>query len=391
MKFFLLLLLSFPAFALDYAIDRLGEPEVAQLLQGKKLAALTHSAGRNKVGTHLIDLLYRNFALTKIFAPEHGLRSLQDDWIDDGVDDTTGLPVISLYKHGATDPKPEDLIGLDAIVIDLQDVGVRYYTYFSTIAKLMQVCSSLNIEIIILDRPNLLGGTIVEGKILDEILAGNFIGYYTIPTRHGMTLGELANMFNQEKKLGAKLSIIRATGWQRESLLQSNRPWTPSSPALTELYQVGMYALLGALENFNLAVGRGKTNELAFRVLGAPWITQNESIKLAAELNKLGFNHITFSPFSWTVTRDLYLGKVVNGVKINWDSEEVRTDEFTYKVASVFAKMFKDRLTPPAPVAFGSQSMVNAMMNGISWDNFSLLINADIENFKTRRKTFLLY
>lgn len=394
MKWLVLLFLSAPVFAfnsLDYGIDRLASAEVAQILHGKKLAALTHAAGRDSSGAHLIDLLFHKFTLTKIFAPEHGLRSLQDDWVDDGTDEATGLPVISLYKHGATDPKPEDLLGLDGIVIDLQDVGVRYYTYFSTIAKLMPLCASMNIEMIILDRPNLLGGTIIEGKTLDENLEGNFIGYYTIPTRHGMTLGELAHLYNQEKKLKAKLTIVKSLGWQRENLLKSNRPWIPSSPALTTLKQVGLYAMWGSLENFNLAVGRGKTNELAFHVLGAPWISIEESKKLSDELNMLKISNVKFSPYTWTVTRDLYNGKMVNGVMIFWNGEEVRSDELTYKVASTLKKLFRDRLTAPKPVAFGSFTMVDAMLNGTSWDIYGEMINREVEQFKLRRAKYLLY
>lgn len=390
--FTLFLFFASQAFALDYGIDRLQEPEVSSKLQNKNLAVLTHAAGVAKNGTHLIDLLFKNFSVRKVFAPEHGLRSLNDDWVDDGVDEVTGLPVISLYKNGSRLPRVEDLIGLDAVVVDLQDVGVRYYTYFSTIAGLMKVAAPLNIEIIILDRPNLLGGMIVEGKTLDETLAGSFTGYHTVPTRHGMTLGELALMLNAEKKIGAKLTIIKSKGWLRENLLQVfDRQWIPSSPALLDRQQVGLYAMWGALENFNLTVGRGKTNELAFKVLGAPWITKNEAEQLAKNLNDLNFSHLTFSTKTWNVTRDIYLGKTVNGIQINWDGEEVRTDEFTYKAAAILIKMFKERLTVMSPVGYGSQSMVDAIMSGLSWNNFSGLINREIEFFRERRVPYLLY
>ena len=163
--------------ALEYGIDRLDEPEVVLKLQNKNLAVLTHAAGVDKTGTHLIDRLYRNYTLKKIFAPEHGLRTLADDWVNDGIDQDTGLPVISLYKRGSKTPTVEDLKDIDAIVIDLQDVGVRYYTYFSTIAEVMKIVAPLKKEVILLDRPNLLGGNIVEGKTLDAELAGSFTAY----------------------------------------------------------------------------------------------------------------------------------------------------------------------------------------------------------------------
>ncbi len=392
--FLSLFLLSFKVLAINYGIDRLGESDIQNILRGKRLATLTHAAGRDLNGEHLIDILFKNYNLKKIFAPEHGLRTLADDWIQDGVDESTGLPVISLYKKATKAPSPKDLEGIDAIVIDLQDVGVRYYTYFSTIAEVMKAAAPLKIEVILLDRPNLLGGSIVEGKVLDPSLAGGFTAYHTVPTRHGMTLGELSLMINSEKEMGVNLKVIPASDWVRQRLIDElNRSWIAPSPALIEIEQVGLYAIWGTLENFNLAVGRGQTNELAFKVIGAPWITNEESIALASELNKLGFSEIQFTPFSWTVTRALYSGQVARGVKLHWTGEEVRTDEFTYKVSSTLIRLFKNRLNIEnmSPRSYGSVSMVNAIKNGTDWETYKKEIESDLEKFKERRKPFLLY
>jgi uncharacterized protein YbbC (DUF1343 family) len=392
--FLSLFLLSFKVLAINYGIDRLGESDIQNSLRGKRLATLTHAAGRDLNGEHLIDILFKNYNLKKIFAPEHGLRTLADDWIQDGVDESTGLPVISLYKRATKAPSPKDLEGIDAIVIDLQDVGVRYYTYFSTIAEVMKAAAPLKIEIILLDRPNLLGGNVVEGKVLDPSLAGGFTAYHTVPTRHGMTLGELSLMINSEKEMGVNLKVIPASDWARQKLINElNRSWIAPSPALIEIEQVGLYAIWGTLENFNLAVGRGQTNELAFKVIGAPWITNEESIALASELNNLGFSKIQFTPFSWTVTRALYTGQVARGVKLDWTGEEVRTDEFTYKVSSTLIKLFKNRLNIEnmSPRSYGSVSMVNAIKNGTDWDAYKKEIESDLEKFKERRKPFLIY
>lgn len=390
----LLIFISFTALALDYGIDRLDEAEIAQKFEGKNLAVLTHAAAKSKDGIHLIDFLHQKFALKKIFAPEHGLRTMADDWVEDGTDEATGLPVISLYKRGSKAPKPEDLKGIDAIVIDLQDVGVRYYTYFSTIAEVMKATAPLKIEVILLDRPNLLGGLIMEGKVLDASLAGSFTAYHTVPTRHGMTLGELALMVNAEKNFGSKLTVIPANGWNRESLLNNmDRPWLAPSPALVDINQVGLYAMWGTLENFNLAVGRGTTNEFAFRVVGAPFITKAESEKLAHELNALGFVGAVFMPYSWKVTRATHAGKLANGVILEWSGEEIRTDEFTYKVASVLVKLFKDRLnlTQMSPASYGSQSMVDAIRSLKSWESYRTVIDSEISKFHTRRLPYLIY
>lgn len=395
---FILLLISIlfglPAFALDFGIDRLNEPAIASLLANKNLAVLTHAAGKAKNGEHLIDILDKSFTLKKIFAPEHGLRTSNDDFIKDGLDDKTGLPIISLYKSSSRAPRPQDLAGIDAIVIDLQDVGVRYYTYFSTIAEIMKAASPLNIEIILLDRPNLLGGLIVEGKTLDSKLAGSFIAYHTVPTRHGMTLGELARMIKVESKIKTKLTVIPVAGWKRESLLNDfDREWIPPSPALVNLSQVGLYAMWGTLENFNVSVGRGITNELAFNVVGAPWISKKEANVLADKLNAIKISHVKFRPYSWKVTRAIHEGKKVNGVIIDWDGSDVRTDELTYKVAQTLVKLFAKNINAEkmSPQFYGSIEVVDAIRKGKSWDNFKSIVDLDIKEFKERRLPFLLY
>jgi uncharacterized protein YbbC (DUF1343 family) len=389
-----LFILSPLTLALDYGIDRLQEPEIRLLLQNKKLAVLTHAASRDSEGQHLIDLLFKNYELKKIFAPEHGLRTMSDDWVEDGVDDQTKLPVISLYKRGSRAPSPSELKGIDAIVIDLQDVGVRYYTYFSTIAEVMQAAAPLGVEIILLDKPNLLGGNIMEGKVLEAELAGSFTAYHTVPTRHGMTLGELAQMVKTEKGWKTKLTIIKVKDWNREVLLfQSTRPWLAPSPALVDIEQVGLYALWGTLENFNLAVGRGKTNEMAFRVLGAPWIHPEEAQILAHELNMLDLDGLRFTPYSWKVSRALHQGKTAYGVKMLWNESQVRSDAVTYQVAQTLIRLFSDRINHNnmSVRAYGSKSMVEAIRNQLPWDEFQQIIDQELRIFKARRKPYLLY
>ncbi len=391
---FVLVSFTGPSHAYEYGIDRLSEPTVVALIQGKKLAVLTHAAGRAKSGDHLIDLLFKNYTLKKIFAPEHGLRTTADETVEDGVDSATGLPIISLYKTGSHAPKPSDLAGIDAIVVDLQDVGLRYYTYIATIAEVMKVAAPLNVEVILLDRPNLLGGEIVEGKTLDPVLAGRFTAFHTVPTRHGMTLGELAQMINTEKKFGTHLTVVPATGWHRENILNAlDRPWIPPSPALTDTQQVGLYAIWGTLEDFNLTVGRGKTNEKAFRYVGAPWITPVEAKELADALNALGFQGMTFYADAWLVTRSIYNGQTANGVRVDWNGKEVRTDEVTFKSVSLFINKFRNRLSVSKmePEMYGSQSFIDAVRAGTPWVNFSPMIDTEISQFLVRRKPYLLY
>ena len=396
MKTTLLLFLtvfSFSTLGMDYGIDRLEESEVHNLLDGKNLAVLTHAAARNKDGDHLIDILFHSYTLKKIFAPEHGLRSTADDWVEDGVDGATGLPVISLYKRARKAPAPEDLQGIDAIVIDLQDVGLRYYTYFSTIAEVMKVAGPNEVEVIILDRPNLLGGD-MEGRVLHPDLTGNFAAYYSLPTRHGMTLGEISLLINAEKNLMVKLSIIKAKGWDRDYLLDKmDRPWIAPSPALPEISHIAPYAMWGALEHLNLAVGRGTTNENAFKVIGAPWISVDEAKLLAKELNRLQFKGVSFTPFSWNVTRAIYVGQLAHGVKMSLSVEKIPTDEFIYKVSMTLHKLFKSRIKmdPMAIIGLGSPDMLNAIRSEVPWAVYIKEIEEDLLKFSQRRAPFLLY
>jgi uncharacterized protein YbbC (DUF1343 family) len=393
---YLLLNLIAPGFAYDFGIDRLREPEVLSRLEGRRVAMLVHAASVDRDGTHLIDLMYPRFQVKKIFVPEHGLRSLNDGWIKDGVDEKSGLPVLSLYQEKSRAPRPQDLADVDVVVMDLQDVGVRYYTYFSTIAEFVKVAASLGKEIILLDRPNLLGGTAVEGEVLEKNLEGAFISYFTVPTRHGLTLGELIRMYVAEKKIPAKLGVIQVKGWNREPVwLNPDREWTPSSPAILTHEQVFLYALWGSLEHFNLSVGRGKTNERAFRVIAAPWITKAESESLAADLNAIGFSGLMFLPCEFVASRDVYLGQTVRGVSIELSLglETLRSDEVTHVISSLLVNRFGDRLqfSKFAPNYYGSDWLIETIRQNKPWSDVVVELDSRIKAFKKRREPYVLY
>jgi uncharacterized protein YbbC (DUF1343 family) len=392
--FFFLTLSSLSA--MDFGIDRLHLPQYQDLLKDKKLAVLTHAAAKNKDGLHLIDILFKNYQLIKIFAPEHGLRTLEDDWISSGIDPETNLSIISLYQQGQISPKITDLNDIDAVVIDLVDVGVRSYTYFATIGEMMKVCSLANKEIIILDRPNLLGGQRLEGKVLDKNLLAGLTAYHPIPFRHGMTLGELTSLLKAERGDKATLSIIPVSGWFGEELIETfPRTWLLPSPALTTLTQVGAYALWGSLENFNLSVGRGQTNEQAFKIFGAPWITPDEAIDLAKNLNAIGFSSLKFKPFSWMVTRAVFKNEIANGIQIeiNEGAFNLRSDEVTYELLLVLHRQFGERLTSHigALRALGSAQILNDIKSQKPWSSQQLNIDKELKDFRIRRLPFLIY
>ena len=256
--------------------------------------------------------------LKMIFAPEHGYRSVDDDLLPDSTDPVTGLPVYSLYGPRKA-PTPEMLAQLDAVVIDLQDVGMRYYTYPATVVDVLEACKTAGKPVILLDRPEPLGGVIVEGAVLDSSLVdGDLTSLAAIPTRHGMTLGELARLYNEILGIHADLTIVPMFGWQRSMLWQdTGLPWVPSSPALLTVEQVDLYGAFGALEAFNLAVGRGVSNDLAFHDYGAPWITLTQAQVMVLALQKRGLPGLRFQLAQWTPDRGIYQGEPSHGFRVD--------------------------------------------------------------------------
>jgi uncharacterized protein YbbC (DUF1343 family) len=300
--------------------DRLFEPAYIDLLKGKRVGVLAHAASRTHDGTHVIDWIasHHEFELKMIFAPEHGYRSVDDSLLPDSKDSVTGLPVYSLYGPRKA-PTAEMLSKLDAVLIDLQDVGLRYYTYPATLVYTLKACQKSGTKVFILDRPNPLGGSVVEGALLDSSLAnGSLTTLAAVPTRHGMTLGELAILYNKMLGIDADLTVIPMSGWNRSMLWDDSRlQWTPPSPALATSEQAYLYALFGTLESGNLAVGRGKYNDLAFHVFGAPWITQEKAETLVNELQQLELPGLKFQYVSWVPDREIFLAKLCRGFRVD--------------------------------------------------------------------------
>ena len=212
-----------------------------------------------------------------------------------GRDAKTGLPIHSLYGKTRR-PTPEMLKNVDVLVFDIQDIGARYYTYITTLAIVMEAAKAHDKRVVVLDRPNPIGGEAVEGPILEKSLTGSFIGYYPLPLRHGMTVGELAGLFNHHFKIGCTLKIARMEGWKRSHYLDEiSLPWINPSPNMTTLTAATAYPGLGALEGTNLSVGRG--TDKPFLLFGAPWINAK---RLCDELNGRGLKGITFKEASFT-------------------------------------------------------------------------------------------
>ncbi len=312
-----------PALPIEVGEVRCGidvlEAEGFAPLKGKRIGLITNHTGRTRDGRTTIDVLFEaeGIELVTLFSPEHGIRGLLDTNIDDSKDEQTGLPIYSLYGERRK-PSPEQLEGLDALVFDIADIGTRFYTYISTMGLAMEAAAEAGIPIFVLDRPNPIGGQAVQGPVRDEDL-GSFIAFHRVPVRHGMTIGELALMFNQEREIGADLTVVQCQGWRRSFWFdQTGLLWVNPSPNMRSLSEALLYPGVGLLEATNLATGRG--TDTPFERVGAPWIDPQ---RWAAELNAEGFEGARFVPIRFSPTERQYEGEDCGGVYIiidDWDT-----------------------------------------------------------------------
>ena len=281
-------------------------------LAGLRLGLITNHTGRDRQGRQTIDVLHNapGVKLVALFSPEHGIRGLADDKVSDSKDDATGLPIYSLYGETRR-PKPEQLKDLDALVYDIQDVGARFYTYISTLGYVLEEAAKVKLPVFVLDRPNPIGGVDVEGPIADSDKL-SFTSYSTIPTRHGLTVGELAQLFNRQRNIGADVRVIKMDGWRRSMWFdETNLTWVNPSPNMRSLAEATLYPGVGLLETTNVSVGRG--TDTPFEVVGAPWI---QGDKLAEVLNQRGLQGVRFVPVRFTPSASVFKGELCGGVNI---------------------------------------------------------------------------
>src|SRR5688572_24620149 len=281
-------------------------------LAGLRIGLVTNHTGRNREGRQTIDVLSKapGVRLVALFSPEHGIRGLADEKISDSKDEATGLPIYSLYGETRR-PKPEQLKDLDALVYDIQDVGARFYTYISTLGYIMEEAAKTKLPVFVLDRPNPIGGIEVEGPVADSDKL-SFISYHTIPTRHGLTIGELGQLFNRQRKIGADLRVIKMDGWRRSMWFdETNLTWINPSPNMRSLTEATLYPGVGLLETTNVSVGRG--TDTPFEIVGAPWIKGD---KLADYLNQRGIPGVRFVPVRFTPNASVFKNEACGGVNI---------------------------------------------------------------------------
>lgn len=333
------------------------------VLRGQRVALLTNQTGRARDGARSIDLLAGSPALklVALFSPEHGIDGDQDDKVASSRDAATGLPVYSLYGE-TRHPDGSMLTGVDAIAIDLQDVGTRFYTYPATVAYVMEEAARRHVRVVVLDRPNPIGGREVEGPRQDSSEPA-FTGYLRMPVRHGLTLGELARAFNAERRIGAALTVVPMRDWTRDEFFDETMlPWINPSPNIRTVRAALLYPGIGAIEGTNISVGRG--TDRPFEQLGAPWI---DGEALASALNARHIPGVTFSAAAFTPAPGARLGgQRCAGVSIAiTDRRQLRPVRVGVEIAAALTRLYGSTFELEAALALlGSESTVARIRAG---------------------------
>jgi uncharacterized protein YbbC (DUF1343 family) len=358
-------------------------------LRGRRVGLVTNHTGRARDGASTIDLLRGapGVTLVRLFSPEHGIRGTVDTDVPSSRDPATGLPIHSLY--GATRrPTAQMLEGIDTLVIDLQDVGARFYTYMSTMGAVMEEAAPRGLRVVVLDRPNPVNGFAIEGPVSDEEAAG-FTAYFPMPTRHGLTLGELARLFNAEKRIGADLDVVAMQHWTRDSWFdQTGLEWVSPSPNMRNLHEATLYPGVGGIEHANLSVGRG--TDTPFEQVGAPWI---DGVALAAALNERGLAGIRFYPVTFTPTSSTYAGEACRGVfLIVTDREAIRPVRVGLEIAAALFRLHPDRFDPAGTWKLvGSRKVLDALRGGGAPSALAASWAVGESRWRTLRAKYLLY
>lgn len=312
--------------------------EGCRRLLGSAVGIITNHTGLCVDGTPTLDMLLEHGVPVKaIFSPEHGFAGVLDEAVASARHEPTGLPIHSLYGETKR-PTAEWLAGLDTLVFDIQDIGVRFYTYCTTLGMCLEEAGRHGLRFVVLDRPNPITGRHVEGPLMDLALR-HFAGYYQLPVRHGMTLGELARLYNQEYGFGANLEVVPVQGWRRECWWdQTGLEWTNPSPAMRTLTAATLYPGLCCLESANLSMGRG--TDTPFEIIGAPWL---DARRVAGEMNALRLPGIGFVPIHFTPALRVHAGERCGGLRcIITDREALQPVRMAMHLAEVLHRLHTD-------------------------------------------------
>jgi uncharacterized protein YbbC (DUF1343 family)/CubicO group peptidase (beta-lactamase class C family) len=358
-------------------------------LGGSSVGLVTNQTGRDARGQRAIDLLAAapGVRLVAIFSPEHGLIGDANTEVPHGRDPITGVPVWSLYGS-VKRPTPTMLKDVTLLVFDIQDVGVRYYTYLTTLVYVMEEAARHHIPVVVLDRPNPITGRHVEGPLMDLDLA-SFTAPHPIPVRTGMTIGEFGRMAAAERQIPVSLTVVPVEGWQRSRWYdETGLPWVNPSPNIRSVNQALLYSGIGLLEATNVSVGRG--TDWPFEVIGAPWIEPNG---LAGALNALALPGVTFEPVTFTPTADVYARVACGGVRIVvTDREAIRPVAVGLSLARVLRERYRDQFRPePIQNLLMNRSTMWAFLRGDTLPRVMAWAEVARASFLNRRASYLIY
>ena len=359
------------------------------LLKGRRVGLITNQTGLDRDGRSTIDLLKAapGVTLIALFSPEHGIRGVLDQKVSDSVDEKTGLKIYSLYGE-TRKPSPEMLKGIDTLVFDIQDVGTRFYTYISTLGLAMEEAARQKIKFVVLDRVNPIGGAEVEGPIADADKL-SFTAYHQLPIRHGMTVGELAQLFNRERGINADLQVVQVENWRREEQFdETGLMWVNPSPNMRSLTEASLYPGIGLLETTNVSVGRG--TDTPFELISAPWLNGR---KLASTLNKSQLDGVRFVPVRFTPRASIHKDTECGGVNIVI-TDRVQFEPVTtgLEIASQLLKLYpKDFSVDQFNDLLANRKVYDAFRQGVEARALRQIWQSDLAAFRSVRSKYLLY
>lgn len=359
------------------------------VLQGRRVGLITNHTGRARDGATAIDLLHaaKGVDLVALFSPEHGIRGVLDEDVPSSRDEKTGLVIHSLYGDTRR-PTDEMLKGIDTLVFDLQDIGARFYTYVSTMGYVLEEAAKRQIRVVVFDRPNPVNGWQIEGPTIDKSSL-EFIAYFPMPVRHGMTLGELAKLFNAENGIGADLVVVPMKHWSRGQWFdETGLPWINPSPNMRNMTQATLYPGIGAIEYANVSVGRG-TNA-PFEQLGAPWI---DGVELARALNARTLPGIRFYPVTFTPASSKYKGETCQGVyMVITDREALHPVRVGLEIAGALRRLYGTKFDVANTAKLvGSSTQLTQVLSGTDPGKVSSAWATDEAQWRLLRAKYLLY
>ena len=358
-------------------------------LGGSRVGLVTNHTGLTRDGQATIDVLHESPAvsLEALFGPEHGLRGEVDEDVADGQDDRTGLPVWSLFG-ARTRPTAEQLAGLDTLVFDIQDIGCRFYTYLSTLGHVLEAASEHGLRVVVLDRPNPIGGLAAEGPLADGD-GLSFVAYHPVPVRHGLTVGEMARLLHSEKALACPLEIVACAGWRRGDWYDATGlVWTNPSPNMRRLTAAALYPGVGLLEFTNVSVGRG--TDTPFEVFGAPYIAPRA---LAGALNGAALPGVRFVPFRFTPNSSVFSGEACGGVQILvTDRDRLNAVQVGLTLAVILRRLYPEEWQPERlQTMLVSARAQEALLAGASYADMAAGWAEALRGYEDRARAVWLY